>query len=110
MQVGGISQKHVEKFKYVGVIFASNERQDEELDVRSHKASAMMRALHHLVILKPELSRKAKLLVFKSILVPTLTYGHEFRVMTERNAVTIACVRDDIFAKNQRSCDIKQSL
>jgi len=30
------------------------------------------------------LSKKAKLLVFKIVIVPILTYGHESRVMTER--------------------------
>ena len=43
-----------------------------------------MRALHHSVVLKLELSRKAKLSVFYSIFVPILTYGHESLVMTER--------------------------
>ena len=33
-------------------------------NVRSGKASAVMQALHHSVVLKRELSRKAKLLVF----------------------------------------------
>ena len=56
----------------------------EELDVRSGKASAAMRALHHSVVLKGELWSKAKLLVFKSIFVPILTYGHESWVMIER--------------------------
>ena len=36
-----------------------------------------MQALLHLVVLKQELSRIAKLSVFKSICVPILTYGHE---------------------------------
>ena len=43
-----------------------------------------MRALHHSIVLKRELSRKAKLSVFKSIFVPILTYGQESWVMTER--------------------------
>ena len=42
-----------------------------------------MRALQHLLILKRELSRKAKLSVFQSIFVP-ITYDHESWVMTER--------------------------
>ena len=33
---------------------------------------------------KRELSKTAKLSVFKSILVPILTYGHESWLMTER--------------------------
>ena len=43
-----------------------------------------MRALHHSVVLKRKLSRKAKLSVFKSIFVPILTSGHEYWVMTEK--------------------------
>ena len=33
-QVGGVSLKQVEKFKYLGVAFTSDERADEKLDVR----------------------------------------------------------------------------
>ena len=43
-----------------------------------------MQVLHHSVILKWELSKKAKLSVFKSIFDSILTYGHETWVMTER--------------------------
>ena len=34
--------------------------------------------------MKRELSKKAKLLIFKAVFVPILTYGHESWVMTER--------------------------
>ena len=84
LQVGGISLKQVEKFKYLGIAFTSDGRQDEELHVRSGKATAVKPTLHNSVIQKRELSRKAKLLVFKSIFVLTLTCGHESWVMTER--------------------------
>ena len=40
LQVGGVSLKQVEKFKYAGVAFTSDGRQDEELHVRSGKVSA----------------------------------------------------------------------
>ncbi|KAK3518107.1 hypothetical protein QTP70_033333 [Hemibagrus guttatus] len=36
------------------------------------------------VVMKKELSRKAKLSIYQSIYIPTLTYGHELWVMTER--------------------------
>ena len=36
------------------------------------------------VVVKRELSHKAKFSVYQSIYVPTLTYGHELWVMTER--------------------------
>ena len=34
--------------------------------------------------MKRELSKKAKLSIFKAVFVPILTYGHEYWVMTER--------------------------
>ena len=43
-----------------------------------------MRALHYSAVMKRELSKKAKLSIFKAVFVPILTYGHESRVMTER--------------------------
>ena len=84
LQVGSVSLKQVKKFKYFGAAFTSAGRQDEDLDVRSGKASAVMQALHHSVVFKWELSKKAKLSVFKSLVVPIFTYGHESLIMTER--------------------------
>ena len=75
-----------EKFKNVGVAFTSDEKQDEELDVRSSKARAIMLALHYSVVLKQELLRKAKFSVFESIFIPILTYGHESWVMIESSS------------------------
>ena len=71
LQVGGVSLKQVEKFKYLGIALTSDGRQDEELDVRSGKASAVMRALHLSVVLKRELSRKAKLSLFSPYFSPS---------------------------------------
>ena len=85
LEVNGATLKHVEKFKYLGIAFTSDGKQDEELDTQIDKASAVMRALHYSVVMKRELSKKAKLVsIFKTILVPILTYGHESWVMTER--------------------------
>ena len=84
LHVDGVSLKQVEKFKYLGVAFTSDGKQDEEIDMRTGKASAVMRALHRSVVTKRELSKKAKLSVFKSIFIPILTYGHESWIMTER--------------------------
>ena len=79
-----VKLKQVEKFKYLGVAFTSDGTQDEEMDIRISKAGAVMHALHRSVVMKRELSQKAKLAVFRSIFVPILTYGHESWVMTER--------------------------
>ena len=40
--------------KYLGVAFKSDGSQDEELDIRIGKASAVMRTLHYLVVIKRE--------------------------------------------------------
>ena len=39
---------------HLGVAFTSDGRQDEELDTRIGKASAVMRALHYSVVMKRE--------------------------------------------------------
>ena len=84
LQASGVALKQTEKFNYLGVSFSSDGRQNSELDTRIGKASAIMRQLHRSVILKRELCTKAKLSVFRSVYVPTLTYGHECCVMTKR--------------------------
>ena len=84
LQVNGATLKQVEKFKYLGVAFASDGRQDEKLDTRIDKASEVMIALHYFVVMKRELSEKAKLSIFKTIFDRILTYGHESLVMTNR--------------------------
>ena len=43
-----------------------------------------MRALHDSVAMKRELSKKAKLSIFKAVSVPILTYGLECWVMNKR--------------------------
>ena len=58
-------------------------RQAEELDTQIGKASAVMRVLHYLAVIKPELS-KTTFSIFKTVFVPILTYGHKSWVMTGR--------------------------
>jgi hypothetical protein len=55
-----------------------------EIDERIWRASAVSRELYRCVVTKQELSRKAKLSVFKLVNVLTITYSHESRVVTER--------------------------
>ncbi|KAK3542027.1 hypothetical protein QTP86_010850 [Hemibagrus guttatus] len=83
-QVGGEVLPQVEEFKYLGVLFTSERRMDHEIDRRIGAAAAVMRSMYQSVVVKKELSRKAKLSIYQSIYVPTLTYGHELWVMTER--------------------------
>ncbi|KAK3515281.1 hypothetical protein QTP70_013483 [Hemibagrus guttatus] len=84
LQVGGEILPQVEEFKYLRVLFTSEGRMDREIDRRIGAAAAVMRSMYQSVVVKKELSRKAKLSMYQSIYVPTLTYGHELWVMTER--------------------------
>ncbi|KAK0154053.1 Craniofacial development protein 2 [Merluccius polli] len=84
LRVGDEILPLVEEFKYLGVLFTSEGRMEREIDRRIGAASAVMRTLHGSVVVKRELSRKAKLSIYQSIYVPALTYGHELWVMTER--------------------------
>ena len=84
VHVSGVPLKQSEKFKYLGVVFTSDGKQDVELNARIGQASAVMRELNRSVVLKKELCNKAKISVFKSVYTPILTYGHESWVMTER--------------------------
>ncbi|KAK3565649.1 hypothetical protein QTP86_013330 [Hemibagrus guttatus] len=84
LQVGGEVLPQVEEFKYLGVLFTSEGRMDHEIDRWIGAAAAVMRSMYRSVVVKKELSRKAKLSIYQSIYVPTLTYGHEPWVMTER--------------------------
>ncbi|TWW62225.1 hypothetical protein D4764_04G0008720 [Takifugu flavidus] len=74
----------VDEFKYLGVLFTSEGRMDQGVDRRIGAASAVIWTLHRSVVVKRELSQKAKLSIYRSIFVPTLTCGHELWVMTER--------------------------
>ena len=66
LQVDGVPQKQSEKFKYLGVSFTSDGRQNNELDIHIEKAKVVMRQLHRSVVLKRELCTKAKLSIFST--------------------------------------------
>ncbi|KAK3518675.1 hypothetical protein QTP70_007168 [Hemibagrus guttatus] len=84
LQVGGEVLPQVEEFKYLRDLFTSEGRMDCEIDRRIGAAAAVMRSMYRSVVVKKELSRKAKLSIYQSIYVPTLTYGHELWVINRR--------------------------
>ena len=61
-----------------------------------------MQALHYSVVMKRELSKKAKLSIFEAVFVRILTYGHELG-NHRKNEITSASVRNEVFTKNRRS-------
>ncbi|KAI3370616.1 hypothetical protein L3Q82_007192 [Scortum barcoo] len=61
-----------------------------EVERRIGAASAVMRSVYRTVVVKKELSRKAKLSIYRSIYVlPLLTYGHELWVMTRKDKIAM---------------------
>ncbi|KAI3369679.1 hypothetical protein L3Q82_024522 [Scortum barcoo] len=72
-RVGGEVLPQVEEFKYLGVLFTSEGKMEREIDRRIGAASAVMRSVYQIVVVKKELSRKAKLSIYWSIYAPTLT-------------------------------------
>uniref|UniRef100_A0A8C5CRJ5 Reverse transcriptase domain-containing protein n=1 Tax=Gadus morhua TaxID=8049 RepID=A0A8C5CRJ5_GADMO len=84
LRVGNESLAQVKEFKYLGVLFASEGTMEREIGRRIGAAGAVLRSLYRTVVTKRELSRKAKISIYRSIFVPILTYGHEGWVMTER--------------------------
>ncbi|KAI3370427.1 hypothetical protein L3Q82_025187 [Scortum barcoo] len=75
LRVGGEVLPQVEEFKYLWVLFTSEGKMEREIDRRIAAASAVMRSVYRTVVVKKELSRKAKLSIYhRSIYAPTLTY------------------------------------
>ena len=101
LQVGGVSLKKVKKFRYLGVTFTSDERQDKKIGCSIIQSKCCNLNFAPLVVLKQELSRKAKLSIFKPIFVPILTCGYD-----RKSAITNANVRNEIFANDQRCNDV----
>uniref|UniRef100_A0A8C2ZPF1 Reverse transcriptase domain-containing protein n=1 Tax=Cyclopterus lumpus TaxID=8103 RepID=A0A8C2ZPF1_CYCLU len=84
LQVGANCLPQAKEFKYLGVLFTSEGKVEREVDRRIGAAAAVKQALYRSILVKRELSRKAKLSIYWSVYVPTLTYGHELWVVTER--------------------------
>ena len=74
----------MEKFKYLGVLFTSEGKMELEVDRWIGAASALMQALYWTVVVKRELSQKAKLSIYQSFYIPTFTYGHNLWGVTKR--------------------------
>ena len=67
----------MDTFQDLGVMFTSDGSRNKGIDTRIGKANAVVRELYCFMVTKRELSKNAKLSVFKSVFVPILTSGHE---------------------------------
>ena len=84
LYVNGVQIRQAQEFKYLGVMFTSDGRQDREIDRRINQASGVSREMWKTVVGNARLSQDAKLAVFKSLFRPILTYGQESWILTER--------------------------
>ncbi len=84
LQIRDGSLHQVMELKYLRVLFTNKGTVEREIGWRSGAAGAVLHLLYCIVVIKRELSQKAKLSISSSILVPSLTYGHEESVMTKR--------------------------
>nr|XP_049580440.1 charged multivesicular body protein 1a isoform X2 [Syngnathus scovelli] len=73
LRIGDEILPQVEEFKYLGVLFTIEGRMEREIDRRIGAASAVMRTLYRSVVVKRELSQKAKLSIYRSIYVTETT-------------------------------------
>ena len=78
LQLNGVTQKQVNKFKYLGVAFTSDGRENKELGIAIGKTIAIMKALQYSVVTKQFSScetkivkNEAKLSIFKTVFVPS---------------------------------------
>ena len=77
-------------------------RQDEEPDTRIDKGKAVMRALLYAVVMKRELSKKAKLSIFKAVFVSILTMVMNLLGNGRKSAISTASVRNVFFYKESK--------
>ena len=76
LQVLGEPLPQVKEFKYLGVLFTNEGTMEREIGRRIGAAGAVLQSLYRTVVTKRELSRKAKLSIYRSVFIPTLIYGH----------------------------------
>ena len=93
LRVGNEFLPQVKEVKYLGILFSSEGTRECEMGRRIRAAGAVLRLLCRTMVMKRELSQKAKLSIYRSIFIPTLTYGHEGWVMTERTRSRIQAAK-----------------
>ena len=114
LQLNGATQKQVCKFKYLWVAFMSDGRQNKELGISICKVIAIMKALHHSVVMRRFSScetkivkNKAKFSIFETVFVPSYLllslYDHENSVMIERVRLQVQASKMRFLQKSQRS-------
>ena len=84
LRVGSEVLSQADELKYLRVLFTSDGRIERDIDSWIRAMSAVVQTLYWSVVVKRELSQKARLSVYWPIFVPTLICGHKLWVMTKR--------------------------
>lgn len=84
-----VGKRRTEFLHYLGVLFMSEGRMDQEINMQIGAAAQVKQALHRTILWKRELSRQAKLSIYRPVYVSTLTHGHELWVVAERKSLQI---------------------
>ena len=92
VEVGDRRLELVEVVKYLGVMISGDGRIEEEIRSRIGKAARGIGVLNEPVWKRKELSRRTKLRVYNTIVVPTLVYGSETWVLNKQQESAIQAV------------------
>ena len=84
VEVGGRKLENVTEQTYLGVILSEDGRMECELEKRIGAALSAAGAVRSQVLESRDLSKSAKMLVYKTMIETTLTYGAESWVLKER--------------------------
>ena len=84
VNINGNPLNQVEKFKYFGIEFSNDVRQDCEIDRRIGAASGILRSFSRSIVTKREVNQRTGMAIFNTVHRSTLIYSHEQWVMTER--------------------------
>jgi hypothetical protein len=79
----------VEQYSYLGVIITNDGRRDKEINNRIKKANQTCYEINNTVLGKKEVDSKTKIQIYKSVHIPTLTYGAESWVLTTKHENSI---------------------
>ncbi|KAJ3655554.1 hypothetical protein Zmor_014678 [Zophobas morio] len=84
ISINGRKLEQVKHFNYLGVTIDDTGRQEADNTERIEKCNKLYYAINNTFINKREISQKTKMSVYKTIYLPTLTYGCETWVLSQK--------------------------
>lgn len=84
IQINEQEIEQTKQFKYLGVTIDNDGRQEIDISERIEKCNKLYYTMNVNFINKREVSQKTKLTVYKTIFRPTMTYGCESWVLTQK--------------------------